>query len=378
MRVLILGGGFGGISAARRLRELLDPKDEIVLVDRRDHFFMGFRKIMAIIGREPLAAGTRKLDDLIAQGIKVVRGNITRIDPAAKTAEVDGTAIDADALVVALGADLAPQAVPGLSEHGINVYDESGVGPAADALASASGGRLVVGIFGAPYKCAPAPYELAILAHESAAARGAALDVTVFTPQPMSLPVLGRSGCDTIEGKLAGHGITFRPNTKAERVQAGSVALAGGGEIGFEILFAIPPHRCPQAVVEAGLAEPGGWVKVDPRTLETGIDGVYALGDVVGIMMSNGQPFPKAGVLAENEGRVVADRIAARAGGRTAEATFDGRGACFLEVGNGEAMLVRGDFLADPAPDVELTAASKDNVAEKHRYESDRLSAWFG
>jgi len=377
-RVLILGGGFGGVAAANRLRSLLPSDDEVVLVDRRSHFMMGFRKTMAVVGREPMEAGSRPLAALNAKGIRVVAADATGIEPAARAATIGGERIEADALIVALGAETAPEAVPGLRENALNVYSAEEVPRAAEALSSVKEGRVVVGIFGVPYKCAPAPYELALLAQESLRARGSRATVTVFTPQPMSLPVLGKAGCVSIEDRLAGAGVDFRPDCKTERVEAGRVVLADGGEVPFDLLLAIPPHRVPRVVVEAGLAEQGGWVKVNPRTLETPFEGVYAVGDVTAIPMANKQPMPKAGVFAEGEGEVVAERIASRLAGREPEATFAGEGFCFLEIGGGEAMFVRGNFLAEPEPQVELTTPSRESLEEKSRFERERLDAWFG
>jgi sulfide:quinone oxidoreductase len=382
-RVLVLGGGFGGISTAHHLKRMLADDVDVTLVDRRSHFVMGFRKSMAVTGRESLQAGMRPLDALASQGVRVVRGSIQTIEPASHAAVVDGARLEADALVVALGAALAPEKVPGLAEHGINVYSTDGVAPAAQALASLESGTLAIGIFGVPYKCPAAPYELAILCNDALRARGSSASVTVFTPQPGSLPILGAAGCSVIEGRLASQGITFKANTKAESVEPGRVVLGAGGlplddDVAFDVLFAVPPHVCPPVVVDAGLAQPGGWVKVNPRTLETGVDGTYAIGDVTAIMMANGQPMPKAGAFAENEGRVVASRIAARFAGNDPDATFDGQGACFLEVGGGQAMIVRGDFLAEPAPAVELTEPSAENLATKGAFERDLLNAWFG
>ncbi len=382
-RVLVLGGGFGGISTAHHLKRLLADDVDVTLVDRRSHFVMGFRKSMAVTGREPLEAGMRPLEGLASHGIRVVQGSIESIEPGAHAAVVDGVRLDADALVVALGAALAPENVPGLAEHGINVYSTDGVARAAQALASLQTGTLAIGIFGVPYKCPAAPYELAILCDDALRDRGSSASVTVFTPQPGSLPIVGAAGCSAIEGRLAQQGITFKANAKGESVEPGRVVLGGGGlplddDIAFDVLFAVPPHVCPQVVIDAGLAQPGGWVKVNPRTLETGVDGTYAIGDVTAIMMANGQPMPKAGAFAENEGRVVASRIASRFAGIDPNASFDGQGACFLEVGGGEAMIVRGDFLADPAPAVELTAPSAENLATKAAFEQDLLNVWFG
>ena len=110
-RVLILGGGFGGIATAFALRERLDPADEIVLVDRRTTFVMGLRKNWAALDAGALSQGERPLARLAERGIRVVRGTIRAIHPAELAAEVDGHQWDADALVVALGAERDPDRV---------------------------------------------------------------------------------------------------------------------------------------------------------------------------------------------------------------------------------------------------------------------------
>ncbi|MFN3928824.1 MAG: hypothetical protein ACK4OK_04225 [Thermoflexus sp.] len=119
-------------------------------------------------------------------------------------------------------------------------------------------------------------------------------------------------------------------------------------------------------------------MRVDPRTLQTRFPGVYAIGDITEILLPNGMPLPKAGVFAEAEGQVVAERIAATFAGREPEATFGGEGFCYLEMGRGEAMLVRGRFLAEPAPEIELTDPSPRYLEEKRAFEAERLRAWFG
>jgi sulfide:quinone oxidoreductase len=129
--------------------------------------------------------------------------------------------------------------------------------------------------------------------------------------------------------------------------------------------------------VTAGLAEAGGWVRVDPRTLETRFPGVYAIGDVTAIPIGTNQALPKAGVFAHAEADVVAARIADGLAGQEPTAAFDGRGMCFLETGHGRATMVSGDFFASP-PDVALADATPANLEAKHAFEADRLAAWFG
>lgn len=376
-RVVILGGGFGGIAAAVRLRDLLAPEDEVVLIDKGTHFAMGFRKTSAIVGGAPVDEGVRPLAALGRLGVRVVHAPITVVDVAARSVVAGGETFDADAILVALGAETVPAAVPGLAEHGIDVYSREGVPRARAALDGlADGATLAIGIFGAPYKCPPAPFELALLLYERLLGRRIAIEV--FSPLPVSLPVLGSAGCEVIESRLLGVMIGFRRGAKAASVAADRVVFEDGDTLPFDVLFAVPPHRVPTVVTDAGLAKPGGWIAVDPRTLATSFPGVWAVGDAVAIAMANGQPMPKAGGFAEGEGIIAAEHIAAFLAGTQSDARFEGEGSCYLEVGNGEAMLVRGRFLAEPAPEVELTIPSKESLAQKHAYEHSRLTAWFG
>ena len=375
-RVLILGGGFGGIAAARRLKQKLDEKDEVILVDRRDHFMVGFRKTWALTGQSPLEAGQRPLDSFTSLGIRVMRDPVTRIDPASRTAWMGDQRLSADALVVALGAELAPETIPGFQEHAHNIYDPQDIPRASQALSDFQGGKLLIGVFGIPYKCPPAPYEMALLIRETLEGRGVDAQIEVFTPQPVSMPLLGQVGCDIIEGRLADNGISFLPNRKATSVEAGEVVFTNERRR-FDLLFGVPPHRPPGVVRESGLVGESGWVTVNSQTLETPFPDVYAIGDVVQIAMANGKPLPKAGVFAESMGETVADRIAATFAGQEPEAAFQGEGGCYLEVGAGQAMKVQGHFMAVPEPEIALTEASTQLLQEKRAFETQRLQAWF-
>lgn len=378
-RVLILGAGFGGLSAAHHLRQSLPAGSEIVLIDRRSHFMMGLRKSWVLVGQGTRDEGQRPLASLESHGIRFLQGSITAIDPTARAAEVDGQRLEADALVVALGAMLAPEAVPGFTDYAYNLYDPDSIDQAAEAVRRFAGGRVLVGIFGAPYKCPPAPYEMAFLLQDFFASTGVNAEIEVFTPQPMTLPVLGEVGCSILDSRLSDHGIKFLPSYKASAIEPREVVF-GDGSIrrAYDLLLGVPPHKPPQILADAGLAEPGAWIHPNPATLETAFPGVYAIGDCTEIHLANGMHLPKAGVFAEAEGRVVASHIAARLQGGESDTTFDGYGYCFLEVGQGRAMLVEGNFLAQPGPQVSLVDPSADYLAQKHTFESSRLHAWFG
>jgi sulfide:quinone oxidoreductase len=375
-RVLVLGGGFGGLATAHELRGRLAAEDEIVVIDKGSHFMVGFRKTWELVGESKMALGQRPLAELEELGLHFVSGEITSIDPEAIAVEVGGRRIDGDAMVVALGAQLAPERIPGFGGRALNVYSRRGIPDAAEALRSFGGGRLVVGVFGLPYKCPPAPYEIALLIAEKFQARGIEVEISVFTPQPSSMPILGDAGCNVIEGRLGDNGINFLPSHKAVAVQDGEI-LFENDRMPYDLLLGVPPHRCPTVVVESGLAIDGGWVNVNSSSLQTRFPGVYAIGDNVALLMANGKPLPKAGVFAEAEGRVAAHHIVAALKGQESPVSFEGRGGCFLEVGRGEAMMVEGQFLASPAPQVRLAGPSRHFLEQKRAFESERLTSWF-
>jgi len=378
-RTLILGGGFGGLTVSTELKRILGAQHEVVLVDRKEHFSMGLRKLWELVGHATIADGSRSRDVLRDRGIRLVRGEIQEIDPLARAANVDGEMIDADHLVIALGAVSRPDLVPGLAENGHDVWDIAGVAAATEALAQFDGGRIVVLIAGAPYPCPPAPYECAMHIHEHLRERSLRdrSEITVSTVQPMLMPNAGRDGSDWMGEQLTERGIGHQVASKIERVEPGRVIFAES-ELEFDLLITVPPHRAPEVVKTGGLTGEGEWVTVDPATLATSYPNVFGIGDVTQILLANGLPLPKAGVMAELEGARVAAAIAADLHGGTMPPPFDGTGACFIEMGTASAALVHGNWYATPEPQVSIAEPDAKHAAEKRAFESERLERWFG
>lgn len=375
-RVLILGGGFGGVASAHALRSAAKDSNEVLLVDQRSHFAVGFRKSWGLFDPERYSEGLRPLASLSGNGIEFRQGTIESVSPNDRTAVVDGKQIEADSVILALGAEHAPTAVPGFGDHVHNLYESDAIGSINESFSACGGGRVGIGIFGTPYTCPPAPYEIAYLLREFLEARDIAVEIEVFTPKPMSLPVLGQAGCSVIEDRLTERGIRFLPNHQATRVEAGRVHFTTGPR-SYDLILGVPPHRPPQLLAGTGLFV-DGWVRPDPETLETNFPDVFAIGDMTFVPMANGKPLPKAGVFAEKQGQFVARRILARLEGHEPETTFDGFGGCFLEIGGGEAVKVEGDFLAQPAPQVTISGPSSEMLAAKLGFEQERLETWFG
>ena len=283
-RTLVLGGGFGGITVATELKRSLGDDHDVVLVDRAERFSMGLRKLWELVGHATIAEGSRRRDALSSLGIRVVSEGVESIDADARSATVGGEVIDGDYLVVALGAVPRPDLVPGLAEHGHDVWSTAGVPGAAKALASLAEGSALVLIAGAPYPCPPAPYECAMHIDGYLHSRGRreAVDLSVATVQPMLMPNAGVEGSTWMGERLAERSISFRTGAKIDRVEAGTVVLEDG-ELPFDLLVTVPPHRAPDVVTESGLTGESGWVPVDRSTLQTSYENVYAVGDVTGI-----------------------------------------------------------------------------------------------
>ncbi len=379
-RTLVLGAGFGGIAVATGLRARLGDAHDVVLIDRGAHFSMGLRKLWELVGIGTVEEGRRARASLTGGGLTFVRAEITAIDVAARAATTDSGTFEADHLVVALGARSRPDIVPGLVEHGHDVWDVAGVPELRDAIAAFDGGRIVIVVTGAPYPCPPAPYECAMLLDDHLRRRGIRerTGITVATLQPLLMPNAGRDGSAWLEGQLDDRGIEYRTGAATERVEEGRVVLGDGSTLPFDLLIAVPPHRAPEVVTTAGLTGESGWIEVDRDTLRTGSNGVFAVGDCTTIRLANGLPLPKAGLIAEHEGIRVAEAIAAELEGTGEPPPFGGRFTCFVETGADSAALVDGRFFAEPEPVVTLSPPSRENHEAKRRFESDRLAAWFG
>jgi sulfide:quinone oxidoreductase len=268
---------------------------------------------------------TRDLRRLERRGIEVVTEEIREIDPARREVRTERGRIAGDYLIVALGAQPRPEALPGLAPAGHNLYDLEGVLGLRAAAAALREGRVAVVIGGLPFKCPGAPYEAAMLLQ---ARLGERVRVDLYTPEPLPMPVAGQALGETVKAMLEGKGIGFHPLHRLEAVDPGRRELVfGDGErAGYDLLVAVPSHRCPDVVREAGLAGESGWVPVDGSTLRTVHERVFALGDVTAIKLPVGLMLPKAGVFAHHEAEVVARNVAAEISGTPARARFTGDG----------------------------------------------------
>lgn len=120
-----------------------------------------------------------------------------------------------------------------------------------------------------------------------------------------------------------------------------------------------------------------GFLAVDRSTLATQAEGVFAIGDVTAIPIAGGKFLPKAGVFAHGQAEVVARRIAAELAGEAPSASFEGKGSCFVELGDGIAAYATGDFYAEAGPEVALRRPGRRWHLAKVALEKYWLRRWF-
>jgi sulfide:quinone oxidoreductase len=374
VRVLILGGGFGGLELASSLDTSLGTDVEVVLVDRAEGFVFGFSKLDVMFGRASADHVLHRYADLAPPGVRFVHTTVRAIDPVTRRVETDDGPLEGDVLVVALGADLHPEATPGLLEAGHEFYTVAGAFAARDVLSSFQGGHVVVAVTSTPFKCPPAPSETALLVHDHLAARGLLDHSSVSLVMPLGVPIPpSPAASEALLIAFAERGIAWHPGTLVQSLDpnTSSALLGDGTEMPFDLFLGVPVHRAPDVVLESGLAE-DGWIPVDPLTLRTRFEDVYAVGDVTSV------GTPKAGVFAEGQAAVVAAQLVARVRGEAVATTYDGRGVCYLEFGGGKVGKVEVTFLSGAAPRGALEGPSLELAADKSGFGADRVRRWFG
>ncbi|MCH9035781.1 MAG: NAD(P)/FAD-dependent oxidoreductase [Chloroflexi bacterium] len=372
-RIAVLGGGFGGVAAARTARALLSREHQVTLIDRKKRTYLCGAFPLLIVGERELLKSSRSLGLLANRGIRYLQDEVQSIDTASMTLETSQGKLEYDYLVLAPGAVDDWDAVPG-AEAAYSFYDMESARRLRRRLRTFRKGRIVIGVARMPYKCPPAPFETAMVLSWFFKGRGQQdeIEIHVSTPEPMPLAVAGPEAAARLVRDMERRGIEVHTNAGVKEVSPSGqeVAFTDGTSLDADLAITIPVHRPPQTVAAAGLVGSSGWVEVDRRTLQTGVPGVYAVGDVNMVPMANGRGLPKAGVFASAEGEVVGANIAAAING-TDPVAFSGVGHCFIAYGGDRVGMVAGDFMAEGKPRVELTPATARGMRAKERFERD-------
>ncbi|MFB6075157.1 MAG: NAD(P)/FAD-dependent oxidoreductase [Haloarculaceae archaeon] len=350
--IAIVGGGTGGTVLANRLtdelRAEIDAGDVAITLINDDPEQL-YKPVFLYVafGQKTVADARRPIADLIdTRRVEFRVDRVTGIDPEGKHLELseDPRGLEYDYLVLATGARLAPEEVPGLQEGGHHFYGPEGAERLRDELAGFTEGHLVLSVIGVPHMCPAAPVEFVLMADDWLREQGRREDVEITYTYPIQRAHGIQSIADWATEVFEERDIALETFTNPETVDpdAGTLQTMEGAEMDYDLLVAIPPHTGDPLIADSGLGE-DGWVPVDRHTLaaETAPD-TYAIGDAADV------PTSKAGSVAHYEAGTVADRLAAQVRGQTPTATFDGKTVCFIESGMDEATFVEFGYGDEP------------------------------
>jgi sulfide:quinone oxidoreductase len=347
-RIVVLGGGVGGTLVANLLDKELGREATVTVVDPTGmhHYQPGY--LYVALGQANGRWLVRDERTLLRKDVELVVDEAIRIHPEAGSIQLArGRSLDWDYLVMATGAKLVHEQVPGLVEGSHGFYSLDDAQRLREELGRFKGGRVLVGIAGIPYKCPPAPVEFVFMLEEYLRKRGVRdrSEVTLLSPLNRAFTI--ESASKVIQPILEQRGIGLTTFFNVEEVDptAQVVSSLEGEKAEYDLLVLVPPHRGQQVVVESDLGDASGWLPTDRFTLQVeGHGRVFAMGDATNL------PISKSGSTAHFEAPVIASRIASLVHGAQPKTNYGGRVMCFLETGNRKATVLRFDYEHPPVP----------------------------
>ena len=319
-RVVVIGGGFGGATAAKYIR-MWGPSIEVVLVERNTDFVSCPISNLVYGGSKTMKDITYGYSGLKRYGVRVVRDTAFEIDTTARTVKlVRGGDLKYDRLVVSPGVDFMFEDINGYAEAMIakRVLHAWKAGPETVALQKQlaemrDGGVYLLSVPLAPYRCPPGPYERASQVAQYFKNYKPRAKVLIVDANP---DVTSKGGLfKKAWAELYPGMIEFRGNSKAIGVEAKTNTVRLEVEdVKGDVLNVVPPQRAGDIAVKAGLITANDrWCGVDWRTMEsTVVKGVHVLGDAT----LSAPAMPKSGSMANQHAKVCAAAVVAMINGR--------------------------------------------------------------
>jgi sulfide:quinone oxidoreductase len=383
--ILILGAGFGGLTAANLLRKSLPSEHQITVIDKKQFFMMGLVNLWILSGIRKLQDSQISLNKLSDKGIKFLNDEITKLDVSnhSVTTKLKGK-IEYDYLIIALGSELAPEQIDGfIDNRGINLYDGEQVSELRQRILSLRKGRIVICVTSIPYKCPPAPYEASLLINEILVKNGTRdhIGIDLYMPTPIALPVAGPKVSQEVVNLINNNHINFYPLHKLKAVlNKDTIEFENGSKVGYDLLIGIPPHKASAVVRNSGIIKEGqNWISVDKLNLKIDhYNDVFAIGDISEIKVDGTTTLPKAGIFAEGQAKVVSQEIIDEiTKGSRHNAKFDGKGFCFMEIGGKKAGYLAADFYNENGPNTRLEPPTEESYTKKLDFERTRINEWL-
>jgi sulfide:quinone oxidoreductase len=352
-RLLVLGAGTAGTMVVNKLRPRLSDEWQITVIDHDDVHLYQPGYLFLPFGLYRAGDLHKPRHQFIPEGVTFELGAVEQVLPDANQVTlVDGRRFDYDQLVIASGTTPRPDQTPGLdgplfgdSIH--EFYTFEGAQALGEKLAGWAGGRLAVHIVDMPIKCPVAPLEFTFLAEAFFRENGLRdrVEMTYVTPLPgaFTKPVASR----LLGGMLEERKIALESDFMVERVDEETTTLVSYDEreVSFDLLVTIPLNMGADFVARSGLGDELNYVPVDKGTLQSlAHENIWAVGDASNI------PASKAGSVAHFSVEIFTENFLHAIEGRPMTQRFDGHANCFVESGDGKAMLIDFNYDTEPLP----------------------------
>lgn len=385
-RLVVVGGGFGGASAARFAR-IAYPWLDVTLVEPQRSVVTCPYGNLVLAGERTLADITHSFDALRARGVTVVHDWVEGIDPVAKTLRLRGGAsLGYDRMILSPGIALRWGAVEGYDEAASQLMPHAWV-PAdggQTALlrrqleAMEDGGVVGISIPGNPFRCPPGPYErISMIAQYLKRHKPKSKILALDSKDAFSKQALFQDGWKQLYGEMI-EWVPLSKDGKVVRVDAASRTLETefGAKHQVAVANIIPPQSAARIAISAGLADNSGWVPVNPRSFESRIaPGIHVVGDA-----NNGAPMPKSGFVANNTAKqAVAAAAALLRGEAVPEAVYFN--TCYSHVGDEYGISIVGVFRPTDTGITEVPnsggVSPRGNLPDQRRAEAAYADAWY-
>lgn len=318
-KVVVIGGGYGGATAAKYVRLLSDQRIDVVLIEPQASFVSCPISNLVVGGTQTLGDLTTSYDALTTRhGVRIVRDTASRIDAPARTVTLaSGATIRYDKLVLSPGIELMFDGVQGLREAQASgqILQAWKAGPETLALrrqleALPDGGVYAIAIPEAPFRCPPGPYERASVVaayFKRAKPRSKVLILDANQDVVSKAALFKKAWAELYPGM-----VEYRPQHKAVGVDArtGTIKFDVQDDVKADVLNVLPPMRAGAIAVQTGLANANArWCQVDYQTFEsTATKHIHVLGDSIQVAPL----MPKSGHMANSHGKVAAAAIVAQ------------------------------------------------------------------
>jgi sulfide:quinone oxidoreductase len=351
-RLVILGAGTGGTMMAKHLSKELDRKlwNITIVDDKKEHYYQPGFLFLPFDQYKPEDI-VKPISKFIPKGVEFINQAAKKIQPEDKSILLsDGSSISYDILIVATGSDIDPGETEGM--HGsewdksiFTFYNFEGAKALRDKLKTWEGGKLVVHITEMPIKCPVAPLEFAFLADSFFKDKGMRDKVDITYVTPLSGAFTKPKCTEALNYLLSEKNIMIETDFAIESVDNENKTINdyGGKSVPFDLLVTVPTNKGSQVIELSGLGDELNFIPTDKGTLQSkNYPDIFVIGDATNV------PTSKAGSVVHFEAEILTENIISYIKGQKLEQEFDGHSNCFIETGNGKALLI--DFNYDHEP----------------------------